>query len=175
MSYRDLDKRQAGTGATDKPRAGMNWPRPHHGMVSEYQQSGIPFVYYKSVSTIGSDQVVTLTLPYVSRWIKLTLGGTMTGVKVGFADIASAGIQGDNYITGATMNAITVPLELKCKVIKIFIPNASDDVIIELVAGLTNVRDFPAIESEADIPGISTAAAVSGVSSAIYAIGNKAS
>lgn len=170
MSYYDIDK----TGNA----GGSQWPAPHHGMVSEYQQSGIPFVYYKSVGDLSGDKIVTLTLPYVSRWIYLTIGGTLTNVRVGFADVSStAGIQEDNYILPATLNAITVPLEIKCKKILIFVPDAITDLTISLLAGLTSVRDFPDIHREADLSGISTAAAVSGgsVAAAIYSAADPAS
>ena len=162
-SYYDKDR------SSPTPQGGLGLPAPHHNMASEYQQSGVPFVYYKSVGGLSGDKIVTLTLPYVSRWIYLTLGGTVTNVTVGFADISGTlGIQGDNYIKAADLNAITVPLEMKCKKILIKVPNACNDLTISLLAGLTNVRDFPPIESTASISGISTAAAVTGVADAIF-------
>ena len=163
MSYYDRDKTHG------KNHGGMQWPEPHHGLVSEYQQSGIPFVYYKSVGDLDGNKIVTLTLPYVSRWIYLTLGGTITNVTVGFADVSSAaGIQSENYIPAATLNAITVPLELKCKKILIKVPSAVDDLTISLLAGLTSVRQFPDIHREASLSGISTTAAVDNVAEAIF-------
>lgn len=171
MSYYDIDK----TGNA----GGSQWPAPHHGMVSEYQQSGIPFVFYKNVgSTLSENKIVVLTLPYVSRWIYLTLTGTLTTVTVGFSDVSSTkGIQGDNFIPAATLNAITVPLELKCKKILIKVPNAVNDLEISLIAGLTSVRDFPDIHREADLSGISTADAVAGggIAEAVYATADYAS
>lgn len=163
MSYYDIDR--AGNAG------GTQWPEPHHGMVSEYQQSGIPFVFFKSQSDPTENSIITITLPYVSRWIKLSVVSAGNTCRVGFGDFSSTkGVQGDNYIMANVLTAITTPLEIKCKVIKIFVPNGQAPVI-NLVAGLTNVRQFPDIEREADLSGITTSAAVSAAGqAAIYAI-----
>ena len=161
MSYYDRDR--------SNNAKGMQYPKSHHGNVAEYQQSGVPFVFYKEVGALSGNKIITLTLPYVSRWVYLTLGGTVTNVVVGFADVSgSAGIQGDNYIKAADLNAITVPLELKCKKILIKVPDTCNDLTISLLAGLTGVREFPDIHRTESIAGISTSAAVSNVSDAVY-------
>jgi hypothetical protein len=163
MSYLDLDRADAA--------ASMRYPKPNHNNAAEYQQSGVPFVFYKALGDLSGAKIVTLTLPYVSRWIYLTLGGTLTNVMVGFSDVAStAGIQADNHIPAATLNGISVPLELKCKRILIEVPNNINDLTISLIAGLTSVREFPDIHNTADISGISTTAAVAGVAAAVYSI-----
>jgi len=177
MSYFDRDK-------TSGNQGGSQWPEPHHGMVSEYQQSGFPFAYYKSVSDLTGDKLITLTLPYVSRWVKMYLGGTLTGVKVGFADYTTTkGIQGDNYVTGAASNLLfNTSIEMKVKVILIHVPDAINDLEINLLAGLTNIRNFPNIHlpkgsAPADIIGVNQEASVTQSANvpgfdAIYAVAN---
>ena len=163
MSYYDRDKTGGNAG-------GMHWPAPHHGLVSEYQQSGTPFVFYKSQSDPEENSIITITLPYVSRWIKISVVSAGNTCKVGFGDFsASKGVQGTNYVMANVLTAITTPLELKCKVIKIYVPDGQAPVI-NLIAGLTNVRDFPSLDEE-NLSGITTSTAVSAAGqAAIYAI-----
>jgi hypothetical protein len=177
MSYFDRDK-------TSGNQGGTQWPEPHHGMVSEYQQSGFPFAYYKSVSGLSGDKLITLTLPYVSRWVKLYLEGTLTGVKVGFADYTTTkGIQGQNYVMATASNQLfNTSVEMKVKVILIHVPDAINDLEINLLAGLTNIRNFPDIHlpkgsSPADIIGVNQEAEVTATSTthgftAIYSVAN---
>ena len=175
MSYYDRDK-------TSGNQGGSQWPEPHHGMVSEYQQSGFPFAFYKSVGGLSGDKLITITLPYVSRWLKIFLAGTLSDVKVGFADYTTTkGIQGANYITGTASNQLfNTACEIKCKVILIHVPNATNDLEINILGGLTNIRQFPNIHlpkgsSPADIVGVNQDAAVTASSTthgfaAIYAV-----
>ena len=172
------------TAAKRDASGGLHYAEPHHGMVSEYQQSGFPFAFSKSIGGLSGDQLVTIKLPYVSRWVKIYLGGTVTGVKVGFADhTTTKGIQGDNYVTGAACNNLFVnACELKCKVIMIHIPDAVNDLVINVLAGLTNIRQFPNIhgvkgegDNHADIVGVNQEAAVASSSTthgfdAIYSV-----
>ncbi|HIF39396.1 MAG TPA: hypothetical protein EYQ69_09510 [Gemmatimonadetes bacterium] len=178
-NYQNVDN--AASGDYRQGSGGLHAAEPHHGMVSEYQQSGFPFVFYKSVGAQSGIKMVTITLPYVSRWIRLRLGGTVTAVRVGFGDYTTTkGIQGANYITGTALNEITTPLELKCKKILIWIPAAVDDLVIELIAGLTNIRQFPEIHASgvhSDIVGVNQEAAVTASTTkhgfeAIYTIGD---
>jgi len=156
---------------TGSSRGLQSYPKTHHGMVSEFQVSGIPCTLYKAVGALSGDKMITITLPYVSKWIKLKLGGTVgtgaTGIRVGFGDYSSSlGIQGDNYITAVALNTINTPLELKCKVIKIFVPNAVNDLEIDLIAGLTSIREFPDL-GIVNLSGITTAATITASSSLI--------
>ena len=174
MGYLDLDKRQAGTGATDKPRSGMNWPEPHHGMVSEYQQSGIPFAVTHSVGSESNARMVTINLPYVSQWVAIrvvssavaTTASAATKVKIGFGDASSTkGVQGENYVDEDFVNAVGV-MRLKTKQIKVWVHADINDCVISVLAGLTNVRDFPSMDA-ANIVGITQESAVS-ASASVY-------
>lgn len=164
---------------------GLHYAEPHHGMVSEYQQSGFPFVFYKAAGALSGDKLVTLTLPYVSRWVRIKLtsvsDASVTAVRVGFGDYTTTkGIQGANYITADAINAITAPLELKCKKILIFVPNAMNDLVIEVIAGLTGIRQFPNIHGpenagQDNIVGVNQESAISASSTthgfeAIYSV-----
>jgi hypothetical protein len=115
----------------------------------------------------------------VSRWIILSaVQGSGSTARIGFGDYSSSkGIRGANYVTPAIITALKVPLELKCKKIKIWLPS-TQTITINLVAGLTNVRDFPSMDV-ADVVGVTQEAAVTKTSSkagmaAIYTIENRA-
>ena len=167
--YYDRDLNTSGS----SPYGGTHYPSPHHGMVSEYQQSGIPFVYYKAVGGLSGNKIVQIEFPHVTRWLKVKIGGTLTAVKVGFGDYdgtSDGGVQGSNHILPATLNAITVPLELKCKKLLVYVPDAVNDLTIEVIAGMTNVREFPDL-SQRNLLGITTEAEVlPGVLPAIYSV-----
>lgn len=168
-NYQDVDKRSANTDNQGRPRAGSHWPAPHHGMVSEYQQSGIPFVLTEAVGDQSGNKVAVINFPYVTRWVFLRLSSsadaTLANVDVGFGDYSSSlGVQGDNFVHASVINAVVVPLELKCKKIKIFVPNAMNDLVIKVVAGLTSVPVFPDLD-EVNLQGITTGAAITGTKS----------
>jgi hypothetical protein len=138
-------------------------------MVSEYQQSGIPFVLTEAVGGQTGNKVAVINFPFVTRWVFLRFSSStdaaLAGVNVGFGDYTSSlGVQGDNYVHASIINAIVVPMELKCQKIKIYVPNAMNDLIIKVVAGLTSVPAFPDLD-EANLQGITTGAAIAGTKS----------
>ena len=69
-NYQNVDNPRNSATTVRQGSGGLHAPEPHHGMVSEYQVSGFPFVFYKSVGALSGDKLVTITLPYVSRWIR---------------------------------------------------------------------------------------------------------
>jgi hypothetical protein len=139
---------------------GIETPYPDHNMASEYLASGVPFVFYKEVSDPGENSIITITFPYVTRWVSISITNSAT-TRLGFGDVSSTkGVQGSNYILPAHLTAANGgPFELKCKRLKIYVPNGQAPKI-SIIAGLTNVRDFPPVETTADITGITQEAAV---------------
>ena len=138
---------------------GMQAPGPHHGMVSEYQQSGIPFCIYHAVGSETNARLVTITLPYVSRWIGMRVTQTADTCQIGFGNYSSSkGVQGENYILPSLVNVMG-RMEIKCKKIYVYVPANIDDCVIQIVAGLTSIRDFPDLDV-ADLTGITQEAAV---------------
>ena len=115
-----------------------NWPAPHHGMVSEYQASGVPFVT-SSASGEVSTTAIQITFPYVTRWIQVINTDTVSShdLRFGFTQNGVNGVGGRNYVVldGDTK---TERLELKCTQLW-FRRNALQDTSFSVMAGLTNV------------------------------------
>ena len=115
----------------------LNNPRAHHGHVSEYQSSGIP--WHQKYNS-GSNQKVDF--PYVTRFVFIT--ATTHDVSVSFDDEGIAAGRFFIIPAGTTSGR----LELKCK--ELHFTSTGPTTIL---AGLTNVQaaDFPDITG---LPGI---------------------
>ena len=152
--YYDRDRNTPGS--TRTAAGTMNHSYAHHSSVSEYQSSGIPFAFsvrladadFTEKSTnVYYDTVVTINLPYVSRWAMIWCHyGDNTGyasatqvnandVRIGFGyNSTTAGTEG-----GPTNPAMTITtagegnwvstglanqqrLEMKTKQIKFVVP-----------------------------------------------------
>ena len=164
---RDRNPRSTSSGlpTTDPIAAGtMNHAYAHHSSVAEYQSSGIPFVATKTGLNANSQAVdVDINLPYVSRWIMINVFKTGTGAgqgpSAGFINNAtiSFGTNGDS--NGAKVSSYLCGrqrLELKCKKIIVTIPNIGvSDCTVEIIAGLTSVKDFPS-QDIANVSGITS-------------------
>jgi hypothetical protein len=125
---------------TGSQHGASHWPKPHHGLVSEYQASGIPYLTGSS----GAQTNEKVEFPYVTRWIVVSAHGGAT--KIGFS---STGITNDQHIT-IPSGEISPRLELKCT--DIWVTSAGG---FNLVAGLTNVTgsNFPDISTLEGIVG----------------------
>ncbi len=136
----------------------MNHTYSHHGNVAEYQSSGIPFVASKgSINTNGQAKEVTVNFPYVTRWVMVHVyttanpnTGAVTDAKVSFG-VAGYGASAycSTYLCGRQR------LELKCKKLIIDIPDQSANSTVEVIAGLTGVKDFPS-QDVAHVSGITS-------------------
>ena len=166
MSYYDRDRKPfVDGGGNNVYTAGtMNHAYAHHSNVAEYQSSGIPFAHTEVISSFTSgdntgykDQLVTINFPYVTRWILVQIhdGTTTNGqydlvntCRIGFgsANSNSEGVADENYVTTNITN--TQRLELKCKKLYVWVPGTlqGSNVHIEVLAGLTSVKDFPSTD-----------------------------
>ena len=132
-----------------------NWPAPHHGMVSEYQASGVPFVT-SSASGEVSTTAIQITFPYVTRWIQVINTDTVSShdLRFGFTQNGVNGVGGRNYVV-LDGNTQTERLELKCTQLW-FKRNALQDTSFSVMAGLTNVpvSQFFALTGSNGIVGV---------------------
>ena len=166
--YYDRDRNPSGAFGSGATAAGtMNHAYAHHSSVAEYQSSGIPFAHTEVISSFAAatgtspgghkDQLVTINFPYVTRWILVQIhdGTTTNGqydlvntCRIGFgsANTNSEGVTDENYVTTNITN--TQRLELKCKKLYVWVPGNLEgtNVHIEVLAGLTSVKDFPSTD-----------------------------
>lgn len=116
--------------------------------------------------------ITGINFPFVTKWLMVRVFRSDTGaeidtINVGFGHYdEDDGVENVNYVRSSLLNGTM--LELKCKRIYISIPGtyAGTDgtlgsgvsVKVEVLAGLTNVRDFPVFDNgEAQmIPGITS-------------------
>ena len=175
---RDRNQRSADGSVHTAPTAAgtMNHTFSHHSNANEYISSGMPFVLTQSVATSTSAQVVTIEFPYVTRWLMMNvydgihdgtpLPGTLeTTVKVGFGNKdADEGVQmlvnvpDSSNKSGCFVSAYLCTrqrLELKCKKVYVQIPASTGALSIEVIAGLTGVKDFPS-QDGAHIAGVTS-------------------
>lgn len=158
---------------SDNPVGGtMNHAYSHHMNSNEYIASGTPFVHTQTIAdsgwTAGSggkykDRMFTVTFPYVTRWLMIRVtepDGTTaaTDIKIGFgiANSNTEGVASTNYVTTAVTNGVR--LELKCKKLYFVQPGSDQGEgahTVEIIAGLTNVRDFP-VTTDRYISGITS-------------------
>lgn len=160
---RDRNQRSADGSVHTAPTAAgtMNHAYSHHMNSSEYISSGTPFVHTQTIEDSGftgtgphKDRMFTVTFPYVTRWLMIRVtepnGTAATDIKIGFgtANSNTEGVASTNYVTTAVTNGER--LELKCKKL-FFVQPGSDEGTgahtVEIIAGLTNVRDFPTTEA----------------------------
>jgi hypothetical protein len=115
-----------------------NWPAAHHGMVSEYQASGVPFVTSSAVNEIGTS-AVKVTFPFVTRWIQIFNTDSVTGdaIRFGFTSNGVLGVPNANYLI-LSGGQFTDRLELKCTQVW-FRQHGGSTTSFSLIAGLTNV------------------------------------
>ena len=115
-----------------------NWPTPHHGMVSEYQASGVPFVTSSAANEVNSTPV-SVTFPFVTRWVQVfnTDSASAHTLRVGFTSNGVSGVETANYIVLSGGQA-TARMELKCNQLW-FLKHGSSATSFSVVAGLTNI------------------------------------
>mgnify|MGYP003631760467 CR=1 FL=1 len=109
---------------------------PGHGMVSEYQAAGVPFVS-SSASMVNANTVERFTFPYVTRHVTIFNSGS-TPVRVGFTQNGVFSNPDSNYFL-VLANSNTPRLELKCDEIFVRKDAGTDPNIVSIIAGLTTI------------------------------------
>jgi|APSaa5957512622_1039677.scaffolds.fasta_scaffold35059_4 hypothetical protein len=109
---------------------------PGHGMVSEYQAAGVPFV--SSSASMVDTAPQKFTFPYVARHVTIFNSGS-TPVRVGFTENGvNANPTESNYFLVLAMSN-TPRLELKCDEVFVRKDAGTDPNIVSIVAGLTTI------------------------------------
>ena len=147
----------------------MNYPKPHHNHVSEYQVSGIPFVTASAYNEVEEGSAICVKFPYVTQWVQVASYG-YGGLQVGFTENGVLSKETANYFivssgsisTSASAAAVntepTQKLNVRCKEIWItgMTSNSNQKAGFVVLASLTNVqsRDFPTLTGSAGFEGV---------------------
>ena len=130
----------------------LNWATPGHNHVSEYQQSGVPFVTSSLAST--STSPIKVEFPYVTKFVNVIHNGASgTTVKVGFTENGVNGVGGNHFFT-LTPGTQTGNMEVKCT--ELWILSSASTATWSLVAGITNVpvKNFFVVSGSNGVEGV---------------------
>lgn len=107
----------------------MEYPKPHHNHVPEYQQSSIPFVTSSVVTGVSA-----ITFPKVTRFIVVNNTDTSKDLKFGFTENGVNGSAFKNYyiLTKGTQSPV---IDVKCT--SLFVSGTGTS--YSVLAGMTNV------------------------------------
>lgn len=139
----------------------LQYQKPHHNHVGEYQQSSIPFVTSSVADEVTTSAVVTVKFPYVTRWLVVKNTDASHTLKFGFSSNGVSGPKGNYHTTGSNANfftlaagATTERLELKCK--EVHFLGGTNSASFSVLAGLTNVENnmFPALTGTNGVEGV---------------------
>ena len=120
-------------------------PLPNHNLVSEYLQSGIPYV--TSSHAIPINNVVQVSFPTVSRWFVVhnsnSAGG---GHKISFGSTEN-GVNAVETNNSFTLHAGEQTPRLEIKTKDIFVKSLHEGSTFNIIAGLTGVpaSSFPTL------------------------------
>ena len=129
----------------------INYPRPHHGSASEFQVSGFPFVTGSATNEANTSSAIRIPFPYVTQFIQITNMDDADAIAVAFTANGLEGAETANrfVIPAATCGPV---LPIKCK--EIFVGAVANTATFTVVAGLTNVRDFPIMTGSNGFEGV---------------------
>jgi len=113
----------------------LNNPVVHHGMVSEYQASGVPYV--SSSHTLTNTSVAQFSFPFVARHVTFFNSGS-AAVRVGFTENGVNGNPNANYLL-LVGNSQSPRLELKCDSVFVRKDEGTSSNVVSVVAGITNI------------------------------------
>lgn len=134
-----------------------HWPKPHHGMVSEYQASGVPFITSSQFNEVGATTPVSVTFPFVTRWVVVHNTDKTTGdyIRWGFTSNGVKSVPNANYML-LDGGEITPRLEVKCSQLWFLADDNAKPASFSVVAGLTNVPidQFFAVTGSNGVAGV---------------------
>ena len=131
----------------------MQYPKPHHGSTSEFQVSGFPFVTSSIADEVGTSAAIKVKFPYVTQFIQVTnIGGNP--LLVGFSENGVKGaVTANRFLVGKDAGDQVSPvLPIKCK--ELFFLGSGGDTGFSVVAGLTNVLEFPILTGSNGFEGV---------------------
>lgn len=130
----------------------INYPRPHHGSASEFQVHGFPFVTSSINNEVVTSGPVKVTFPYVTQFVQITNTGN-SKLLVGFSENGVTGSVTTNRLqippSGSSMSPV---LPIKCR--EIFFLTDVGTTSFTLLAGLTNVTEFPVMSGSTGFDGV---------------------
>src|SRR5210317_662562 len=91
---------------------GINWAKPHHRSVPEFQLSGIPFVTSSASAEVTTSTTIKVEFPKVTRFIYVR-NTSQEAIRMGFTANGVAGVSGRHYLILSGGQA-TERLEVKC-------------------------------------------------------------
>ena len=130
-----------------------NYPQPHHGSASEFQVHGFPYVTGSTTTEVGASTPIKVTFPYATQFIQVTnIGGN--DLLVGFTENGVKSTETANRLllpndAGSNVGPV---IPIKCK--DIFFLSATSTTGFTVIAGLTNVRNFPLMTGSNGYEGV---------------------
>ena len=131
----------------------MQYPKPHHGSTSEFQVSGFPFVTGSTATEVGTSNAVHIKFPYVTQFVQVTnIGGN--NLLVGFTENGvKSTVTANHFLVGKDAGDQVSPvLPIKCR--ELFFLGSGGTTGFTVVAGLTNVIEFPIISGSNGFEGV---------------------
>jgi len=128
----------------------VNWPKPTHNHVQEYQVSAWPWVTSSNVAT----SAVQFNFGFVTRWVMVSNDDSSSGSKDIYFGFTENGVNGGNHFHVSAGTTIG-PIEVKCTSIWAK-SDQSGGAPLSIMAGLTNVAagDFPVISGSNGFGGV---------------------
>ena len=128
----------------------LQYPLAHHGSTSEFQVSGFPFVTGSASGEVDTTTPVKVIFPYVTQFIQVS-NPDANGLYVGFTENGITGTETKNryYVPPSSAGPV---IPVKCT--EVFILAAASTTSFTVIAGLTNVRDFPTISGSNGFEGV---------------------
>ena len=122
---------------------GINWAKPGANYVPAYQSSGLPYVTRSVQNELGSGDVIKHEFPYVTRFF--VIGNNSEGtLRVGFTENGVNSNPGANYFCVKPFTSGALRYEIRCKELY-FRRDSNADAGFEIMAGLTNITEFPTL------------------------------
>tara|TARA_R110000824_G_scaffold41100_4_gene122612 strand:+ start:2617 stop:3012 length:396 start_codon:yes stop_codon:yes gene_type:complete len=128
----------------------LSYARPHHGSTSEFQVSGFPFVTGSASGEATTSTPIKVVFPYVTQFVQVS-NPDANGLYVGFTENGTKGTETKNrYYVPPTSAGPVIPV--KCT--EVFIMAAASTSSFTVIAGLTNVKDFPVMTGSDGFEGV---------------------
>jgi len=122
---------------------GTNWVKPGANYVPAYQSSGLPYVTRSVQNELNSAAVVKHEFPYVTRFF--VIGNNSEGtLRVGFTENGVNAAETANYFCVKPFTSGALRYEIRCKALY-FKRDGNDNAGFEIMAGLTNIGEFPTL------------------------------